>query len=75
MQKKKPPKVQPADFDELFARGMALSGESETTAGPPAARPHQPALPPVEQPGLGYAEKVNQKIPILFQYFYLHCAG
>jgi len=38
--KKKPRKVQPADFDELFARGMAISAqkESESNQYPTASR-------------------------------------
>jgi len=40
LKKKKPRKVQPEDFDELFARGMALSAkkESESTQDPTKSR-------------------------------------
>ena len=63
--KPKPKQVQQADFDELFARGMAMSAKLEE--GDQESKPEKPKTPALtlttdkvnKDNGIGYAEKVR----------------
>jgi len=61
--RRKKPKVQPADFDELFARGLALSAQLESENNQDPFKTNEEGESEYKklqaEDGIGYAEKVN----------------